>query len=65
MGYNETQSEEKRPINNEMAEKFKDAWSEFDPKGTGLLSIHNINSLLKRLPNKLGFDKRARENERL
>ena len=39
MGYDENKKDQEKPINNEIAELFRDVWSEFDPKGTGLILV--------------------------
>ena len=56
-GYDKTQIQDTRLFNNEMKDRFREVWAEFDPDATTFIKLHDIRNLLINLGEPLGFDK--------
>jgi len=61
MAYDDNKKINKKTINQESAEKFRDVWSEFDPQGKGMIKATDLPDFLYKLGPKLGFDRRTRD----
>ena len=51
---------EKQELNTMMLEKFRDAWSKYDPDATGFLKIEDFADVMFELGKPLGWDESYR-----
>lgn len=56
-GYEQAQIQGQRLFNDEINEKFRKVWSEFDPDATSFIKLKDLRSFLFALGEPLGFDK--------
>ena len=55
-GFDDTNDQQNRAFNNDMAEVYIDKWANFDPNGTGFIKIYNLPLFLIDLGKPLGWD---------
>ena len=55
-GYKNTQIQDERLFNNEIRDRFREVWSEFDPEATTFIRLKDLRLFLFALGNPLGFD---------
>lgn len=63
-GFEDTQTTDKQLLNFETTEYFRDVWSRFDPKATGLIHIKDFKKFMLKLQPPIGWDESYRNNKR-